>query len=187
MNDRSLRYVHVSARAAACLLASFALVSCTARQSTDQYEARLTHAQDVQSDVARALQAGEYEDEDAYLAASERVGEALVELDSDAPPGNVQAAHDRMVEAMDGLAILLDRLARCERRIEASEQDRRACHQAIGQDVYDEIRNDFDEANTIYGQEGLPTIGGEGEDDTADQLPEGSDQLGEDPGGGAER
>jgi hypothetical protein len=81
---------------------------------------------------------------------------------------------------MEGLVTLLDRLGRCEALARASEQDRRACRQSIGQDVFDTIRNDFTEANTIYRQEGLSLSGQGGESEAEDSLdddPEGGDEL----------
>ena len=56
----------------------------------------------------------------------------------------------------------------------------KACRQSIGQDVYDAIRNDFDEANTIYREEGLALPGLGGDEDAEDSLgedPEGGDEL----------
>jgi hypothetical protein len=117
-----------------------------------------------------------------YKEASKQIVAAMDELDADPPPSDVEAAHDSMIRAMDGLATLLDRLGRCEALGEVSEQDRRVCRKSIDQGVYDEIRNDFHEANTIYLEEGfsLPGLGGEegaGGDDSLGKDPEGGDEL----------
>ena len=168
------------ARAGALLACACALaVGCTPRQSQDQYEQRLDNALTVRSEVSAALDSNQYRDAAAYDQAVVKVNAALDELDADPPPRNLVDAHERMVEGMEGLAILLDRLGRCEALLKASAQDRRACRQAIGQDVFDTIRNDFTEANTIYRQEGLslPGLGG-------GDVDEGDDTLGEDPEGG---
>lgn len=160
---------------ACCVLVA---VGCTPRQSQDQYEERLEHAIAVRQGISVRLAQRELDSAASYQQAAMEVNAALDELDADPPPSDLQAAHDRMVEGMEGLAILLDKLGRCEALAQASAQDRRACRQSIGQDVYDTIRNDFTEANTIYRQEGLslPGLGGE---DEAQQ-----DSLGEEPDGG---
>lgn len=161
--------------ACACLLA----VGCTARQSHEQYEERLSQALKARTSVTAQLDAGQLTTPQKYEAAAQRVTIALDELDADPPPRDVEAAHDSMVAGLEGLAALLDRLGRCEALGQASEQDRRACRQAIGQGVYDAIRNDFSEANTIYLEEGfsLPGLG------DGDEV---GDSLGEDPEGGDE-
>ena len=162
---------------AAALLAS----GCTARQSQDQYEERLDRSLQVRQDVSTKLEQRSYADAQAYEVASNEVLAALDELDADPPPRNLESAHDTMVSGMEGLATLLDRLGRCEALATASQQDRRACRQSIGQDVYDEIRNDFAEANTIYREEGLSLSGLGGEEGAGDSLgeetPEGGDEL----------
>jgi hypothetical protein len=155
------------------------LGGCTARQSQDQYEGRLEQAIQVRQNVAAELDKNGYADANAYDLAAQEVLSSLDELDADPPPRNLQDAHDSMVSGMEGLSTLLDRLGRCEALREASEQDRRVCRQSIGQDVYDAIRNDFDEANTIYREEGL-SLPGLGSDEGAE------DSLGEDPEGGDE-
>ncbi len=168
------------ARIGALIACACALVAgCTPRQSQDQYESRLDYALKVRADVANALDSNAYKDAAAYDEAAQKVNSALEELDADPPPRNLQGAHERMVDGMEGLAILLGKLGRCEALERASAQDRRACRQSIGQDVYDTIRNDFTEANTIYRQEGLslPGLGG-------GDVKEGADTLGEDPEGG---
>jgi hypothetical protein len=72
----------------------------------------------------------------------------------------------------------------------ASVEQGRACRHAITQDVYDEIRNDFGEANTIYRQEGilLPGLGGESgaSGGGSGESGSGGDNLGDDPSGGDE-
>lgn len=159
---------------------SLVLGGCTARQSQDQYEERLDQALTVRQGVAQQLDQHSYGDAQAYDAASQEVLSSLDELDADPPPRNLQDAHESMVSGMEGLATLLDRLGRCEELADASSQDRRACRQSIGQDVYDAIRNDFDEANTIYREEGLalPGLGGdEGAGDSLGEDPEGGDEL----------
>jgi hypothetical protein len=163
-------------------VACFVAAGCTARQSQEQYEERLDGALGTRDEVSGMLSGGGERTPEAFDAASDKVSIALDELDADPPPGNLQPAHDRMVEAMEALAVLLDRLGRCEALTAASEQDARACRQSIGQDVYDDIRNDFNEANTIYRQEGLSLarLGGEEDGGGAD------DSLGEEPAGGDE-
>jgi hypothetical protein len=179
---------HQLARASAMLVApslvlvalSLVLGGCTARQSQDQYEERLEQALAVRHDVAQKMDQQSFADAKDYQLASEQVLGSLDELDADPPPRNLQDAHDSMVSGMEGLATLLDRLGRCEALAQASQQDRRACRQSIGQDVYDAIRNDFDEANTIYREEGLslPGLGGEeGAEDSLGEDPEGGDEL----------
>ncbi|MCW2961003.1 MAG: hypothetical protein JWM25_733 [Thermoleophilia bacterium] len=172
-----------SARATALLvIAAAVLVGCTARQSTEQYEQRLEQALSVRSKVTDQLDTRSISDPNAFAAASKQVVSALDELDADPPPRAVVDAHDRMVQGLEGLAALLDRMGRCEELTKASEQDARACRQSISQDVYDEIRNDFGEADTIYRQEGFSLPGlGSGEDKA-----DGSDQLGGATDGGDE-
>ncbi|MCW2921187.1 MAG: hypothetical protein JWL76_1061 [Thermoleophilia bacterium] len=159
---------------------SLVLGGCAARQSQDQYEDRLEQALAVRSDVGQRLEQHSYADAQAYELAAQEVLGSLDELDADPPPRNLQHAHESMVSGMEGLSALLDRLGRCEALATASAQDRRACRQSIGQDVYDAIRNDFDEANTIYREEGLalPGLGGdEGAGDSLGEDPEGGDEL----------
>lgn len=155
------------------------LAGCTARQSQDQYEGRLEQALTVREATSQQLERRAFADAAAYELAAQEVVAALDELDADPPPRNLEDAHASMVSGMEGLSTLLDRLGRCEALLKASAQDRRACRQSISQDVYDSIRNDFAEANTIYREEGLalPGLGG---DESAE------DSLGEDPEGGDE-
>lgn len=162
--------------AAACVLL---LAGCTPRQSESQYQERVDQAAKVQLEVSAQLDARQLDDAVAYDAAAKRVAGSLEELDADPPPRNLEGAHERMVAGMEGLRALLDRMGRCEALAAASEQDRRACRQSIGQDVFDTIRNDFAEANTIYRQEGM-SLPGQGGDSEA------KDSLGEDPEGGDE-
>lgn len=174
-------------RACALACALVVLAGCQARQSQEQYEERLGAVALVRAEVVEGLERGKYADAEAYERASERVSAAIEQLDVDPPPRALRTAHDRMIGGMGGLAILLDRLARCEERAEASQQDRRACRQSIGQEAYDAIRNDFEEANTIYREEGVPIdgdegaggggFGGDGGGDSLDEDPEGGDAL----------
>lgn len=164
------------------LLACALLIAtgCTARQSRQQYEERLEQALDVRTQVTRKLEAGELQSPQDYQQESERVQSAVEQLDADPPPRDAEHAHESMVSGMEGLAVLLSRLGRCEALGSASEQDRRVCRQSIEQQVYDDIRNDFTEANTIYREEGfsLPGLGAqEGTGDSLGQDPEGGDEL----------
>lgn len=154
---------------------------CTARQSQEQYEERVIQALEVEREVGGQMDARQLNDAAAYDAAAARVAHSLDELDADPPPRNMRAAHDRMVEGMEGLHALLGRLGRCEALATASAQDRRACLQSIEQDVFDTIRNDFTEANTIYRQEGL-ALPGQGSEADAEQQ----DSLDDDSGKGDE-
>lgn len=159
---------------------SLVLGGCTARQSQDQYETRLEQALKTREDTAQMLEKRGFADAAAYDLAAQDVIAALDELDADAPPRNLEGAHESMVSGLEGLSALLDRLGRCEALAAASAQDRRACRQSISQDVYDAIRNDFAEANTIYLEEGLalPGLGGkDGAEDSLGEDPEGGDEL----------
>ncbi|MCW2955381.1 MAG: hypothetical protein JWO69_250 [Thermoleophilia bacterium] len=170
---------------AALSTAALVLSGCTARQSRDQYETRLEQAVSVRTEVTGDLDERELGSMESFETATDEVSRALRELDADAPPRDVEDAHERMVRGLEGLVALLDRRGRCEALVQHSEQDARACRQSIGQDVYDQIRNDFGEADTIYRQEGfsLPGMGGgEGETDGGDDLdggaaPDGGDEL----------
>jgi hypothetical protein len=162
------------------LLACLVLAGCTARQSRDQYEERLDQALKARADVTTRLDGQQLNSAEDYKAASKQITAAMDELDADPPPKDVEAAHDSMLRGMDGLATLLSRLGRCEALGSVSEQDRRACRKAIDQTVYDEIRNDFHEANTIYLEEGFssPELGGdEDAGDSTGEDPEGGDTL----------
>ncbi|MCW2925032.1 MAG: hypothetical protein JWM98_2436 [Thermoleophilia bacterium] len=164
-----------------CLLVG----GCTPRQSRDQYEERLGGALAARTEVTGQLDGKELHTAADYDAAAKKVTNALDDLESDPPPGDVENAHERMVSGMEGLAALLSRLGRCESLGEHSAQDARACRQSIGQDVYDEIRNDFGEANTIYRQEGfsLPGLGSDGDTSGGNG---GGDSLGGGSDGGDE-
>ncbi|MBC7460000.1 MAG: hypothetical protein H7287_01425 [Thermoleophilia bacterium] len=142
-------------------LALVALVTsgCAARQSRDQYQDRVTRAVEVRTAVSDSLARHQLAGQVAYDQASERVAGAMDELDADPPPRGLGDAHSRMLDGLDGLQALLGSLGRCEALSKASQQDARACRQSISQDVYDEIRNDFTEADTIYRHEGLSLPG----------------------------
>lgn len=144
----------------ACSLA--VAVGCTARQGEEEYADRLGLALTARNDVVQQLDGGQLDDERALRGAASRVRGALEELDADAPPKRYESAHELMVGALDGLSVLLGKLARCEALEETSRQDGRACRQAIGQDVFDSLRNDFRESDAIYRTEGLslPQLGG---------------------------
>lgn len=147
----------------ACVLAS----GCTARQSRTEYEDRLKQALEVRQQVVGKLDGHQLTTQAQYDDAAKLVNASLDELDSDPPPRDARDGHDSMVAGMEGLASLLGRLGRCEGLGAVSDQDQRACRQGISQDVYDEIRNDFSEANTIYRSEGfsLPGLGSADEGD----------------------
>lgn len=162
-----------------CLVVS----GCTARQSRAQYEERLEQALEARAQATRQLDSDALTTQAQYDAAAAKVAAALEELDADPPPSDAEPAHDRMIDGLEGLSALLGRLGRCTALGEASDQDERACRASIGQGVYDEIRNDFGEANTIYREEGfsLPGLG------SAEDAPGGGgDSLGTDPEGGDE-
>jgi hypothetical protein len=142
------------------------VAGCAARQSKDQYQDRLTHAATVRTSVSDELARNHYSSPDQYAHAAQQVTDAADELSADQPPRGVASAHERMLAGMDGLQALLSRLGRCAALKSASDQDARACRQSISQDVYDEIRNDFGEADTIYRQEGL-SLPGQGGDEAA--------------------
>lgn len=153
------------------------LAGCAARQSKEQYQERLEAAGKVRQQVSVRVNGDQLSSEGDYAEAARSLREAADELDSDRPPRNVEPAHDAMVQGLEGLADLLELLAACEGR---SDQERRACRQDISQEVFDEVRNDFGEANTIYRQEGfsLPGAGdGNGADDGPGVDPEGGDEL----------
>ena len=162
------------------LATGLVLGGCTARQSQDQYEERLEQALVVRQGVSEQLDQDSLDDPEAFDFAGREVRGALDDLDADPPPRNLQGAHDRMVEGLEGMVVLLDRMGQCHGAAQASAGDRRVCRQAIRQDFFDEIRNDFDEANTIYQAEGLalPGLGGdEGAGGSPGGDPEGGDEL----------
>jgi hypothetical protein len=163
--------------AVAALLAA----GCTPRQSREQYEERLSDAVTARAAATDKLDSGSLVDEDDYDAEADSVLAALDGLVADAPPRDLQDAHEPMMLGMEGLAALLQRLGRCEALGEYSAQDKRACRQSIGQAVYDEIRNDFTEADTIYREEGV-SVPGLGGDDGSEAREQGGDTL---DGGGA--
>ena len=171
--------------AAAALLCGAGLAGCTARQSRDQYGERLEQALATRAEVTGQMEREDLRSATEYARASHEVTASLEELDADPPPRGLGAAHERMVTGLEGLAALLARLGRCESLARASAQDRRACRQSIDQQVYDEIRNDFDEADTIYRQEGfsLSGLGGGGDEGGGGGA---ADALGDDPSGGDE-
>lgn len=157
--------------------ASLTVAGCAARQSKEQYQERLEAAGGVRQQVSVRVNGDQLSSQGDYEEAVRSLREAADELDSDLPPRNVQAAHDAMVQGLEGLADLLELLATCEGR---TDQERRACRQDISQEVFDEVRNDFDEANTIYREEGfsLPGAGSEeGADSGPGADPEGGDEL----------
>lgn len=162
------------------VLACFVATGCTARQSQSQYEDRLEQALAVRTDVTGKLDSGQLRTPADFDAAEKRLLAALDELDADPPPRDAEAAHASMVSGLEGMAALLGRLGRCEALAKVSEQDRRVCRQSIDQSVFDEIRNDFAEANTIYRAEGYSLSGLGGDDEAGGGLgkdPEGGDEL----------
>ena len=163
-------------------LAAATLAGCTPRQSTEQYEERLEQAIAVRTVAISQLDDGSLTTPAQFDELANKVVASIDELDADAPPRKLQTAHERMLDGLDGLAALISRLGRCVGLSEHSQQDARACRQSIGQEVYDEIRNDFGEADTIYREEGLSLPGLAGDGDKAD----GGDQLGKGAEGGDE-
>lgn len=126
---------------------------CTQRQSQDQYEERLQDAVEARDQAVDQVTYGKLTDDTQYAEAIKRVRHASDELDADAPPKQLEAGHERMVAGMAGLARLLELLQRCDAH--DTSEARLQCRSDIEPDVYDTIRNDFEEANTIYRQEGL--------------------------------
>jgi hypothetical protein len=158
-----------------------AVAGCTPRQSRDQYQDNLSAAIEVRTTVSAALTNHTYTTAAAYDQASDQVTSTIGQLDADKPPRGLGDAHQRMLDGLDGLQALLSRLGRCEALTTASRQDSQACKQSITQDVYDEIRNDFTEADTIYRQEGL-SLPGLGDGGTESGTPDRGDVLDEPSG-----
>jgi hypothetical protein len=159
-----------------CLLTMSVVIAagCTARQSREQYEERLASATDVRIQITKALTSNQFTTQEQYTEAAASVADALAALDADAPPQAVAAGHERMVEALEALEILLTRRGRCAALERVSAQDARACRMSIEQSVYDEIRNNFGEADTIYREEGYSLTGiPDGDGGTSD----GGDEL----------
>ena len=164
----------------ACVIAASAclvLAGCSARQSKEQYEEHLADAMKVRTEVTSGLDAQQFESPAQFEEASKRIAAAREDLDEAPPPRNLQGAHDAMLRGMDGLADVLDQLGQCA-ALDTNQQA--SCRRAIDQSVYDEIRNDFDEANTIYQAEGISSVGDGGDEETGDspgEDPEGGDEL----------
>ncbi|MCW2927711.1 MAG: hypothetical protein JWM86_1679 [Thermoleophilia bacterium] len=154
---------------------------CTARQSREQYDERLAMAAKVRDEVTEGLDSERIHTEPQLREAAAKLDAAVDELDADPPPRAAQAAHERMVAGLEGMSALVLQLGRCASLESAARDEARACRRAIEPSVYDDIRNDFDEANTIYREKGftLPGTGGEGGDS-------GTGPSGEDPTGGDE-
>jgi hypothetical protein len=143
-------------------------VGCAPRQDPSEYEDRLDKALTVRNTAVEQLDGSKLQDEAQYRTLRDQVQGALDELDSEPPPKDYSKGHELMVDGLDGLAVLLGKLGRCEALNKSSLQDARACRQSIGQDVFDTLRNNFAESDAIYRQEGLslPALGGDEDDQT---------------------
>lgn len=145
----------ILARLGVACCAVLLAAGCTSRQPEGEYVDQLERALAARNDVIRQLDEGELGDASMYDAAADDITEAMDQLDVEPPPKRYEDAHELLVQALDGLAVLLGKLGRCERLAVDRPQDARACRQSIGQDVFDGLRNDFRESDAIYREEGL--------------------------------
>lgn len=162
------------------LLLASALAGCTARQSRDQYEERLTAAIEVRTAATVGIEKDQFHTAAQWREAVDRVNAALDELDADPPPKDAVEAHERFIEGMENLSGLLGRYGRCAALEQRTPDDARLCRQKIDQSAFDSVRNDFAEADTIYRQigYGLPGMAGQ------EEAGGGGDDLGGSKGDG---
>lgn len=136
------------------LVCASMIIGCEARQSHEQYEENL-HALDlVRLEQAQMLQQKRFQDPQELTSAARDLRKAAKNLDSSSPPRDAQDAHVRMLEAVDGLIDILQTLATCMERSAQLRSTSAHCSASVDQASYDETRNDFLEASTIYKQSG---------------------------------
>lgn len=137
------------------LTAAVAAGACAERQSEDQYQQNLTKLYAERQQVLRELPEQHDADVAFFADAQKRISTAASDLAAIQPPKHVQQAHDRHVEGLRGLSRLLGQLADCARLEQASPGGGRTCREQIDQADLDEVRNDLDEADTIYREQGF--------------------------------
>lgn len=152
-------------------------VGCTSRQTEAEYTTNVQRALTTRNKVSDALDKGDLRTSDQLREASEEVASARSGLDSSPPPATFTAAHNKFVETLDGFETLIRRQLRCAELDRYAAQDARACRLSIKQSVFDELRNDFREADAIYRNAGLTLEGLR--DEEPDSVDEGGDVLGE--------
>lgn len=150
------------------ILAMILVVSagCTQRQSQDQYQELLTSA----NTARRAALGDAARDSSAHdlRAAATRVATIAQQLEDLNPPSNVQQAHTRYVESLQGLRDVLNRLADCaDMQVEDASQALE-CRATINHRALEEIDNDFDEADAIFTHAGYTMASGAASTDTKD-------------------
>lgn len=165
--------------AAAVLL----VCGCTARQTEDEYSEHLERALTARNDAVDKLDANALPDQAAYKAAAKRLRDSVREVNGEPPPKQYQDAHDLLVDSLEDFAVLLGKLGRCKKFEIDAPQDARACNQSIGQEVFDELRNDMRESDAIYRQEGL-ALSQLSDDGTDDASSGGGGDVLDEPSGG---
>lgn len=149
------RVVGVLPLVALLAVASGVGVGCAERQSEGQYEDTIKTMHTERTMILRQLTPERSRDL-TWLSTSQGKVEGMGrDLEAIQPPAVIESAHDRHVEGLDGLARILSRLADCA-RLEKRERARgEECRGKINQLELDEVRNDLDEADTIYREHGL--------------------------------
>lgn len=146
------------------LLATAVLgAACTARQSDDQYGERLEVAIATREDVRSRVSSDALTSAADLRSAGRDLDEVADDLDVDPPPQAVEQGHERMLDGMEALRVLVQRLATCVSGGAPVGRTVRMCRNRIDQSVFDDIENDFAEADTIFAAEGFEVPGHEEE------------------------
>jgi hypothetical protein len=144
------------------VVCALVLVGCAERQSRTQYEQTVKHARTARIGVLEEMGRRKPDDEAFFKQSQERMRTAAQDLAAVSPPSDVQSAHDTHVDGLKGLAKILGEFAICARIQMKDAGEGSACRKRIDSLEIDEVRNDLEEADTIYRQKGYD-IGKDGD------------------------
>jgi hypothetical protein len=140
---------------AVVVLAGAVAAACGGAMPRAQYERELGKIHDKRNQAVGQLNSAEPDDVQFFVDTQRDMQLAAQDLDRIRPPGDLKQAHKAYVESLYGLAQVLGRLADCARLGKRDEQAARDCRRKIDQSLLDEEQNDFDEAYTIYREQGF--------------------------------
>lgn len=136
------------------LVVAAVISGCVQRESKDEYKLDAKKVYDQRLASVQSLNSIDRADAASFRASAKQIRKAANELESIAPPGEVQVAHTLYVRSLREYAKVLDLFAGCA-RIYATDSGRgMECRRNIPQGLVDDTENDYANAISIYKEKG---------------------------------
>lgn len=123
---------------------------CAERVSHQQYQKQLDRTAEEVSIVTRDIAQRPSTDTRWFALHEQRLRDMADDLKATDPPSDVTQAHETWVDGVRGLSRLLGTIGDCARLEQSTSGAADPCRRAIGESRLDEVRNDLDEARTIF-------------------------------------